>query len=384
MKMKWAISAVLVALFILAMNSSSVAVSTIEVDRVRNKAVLDDRDKQIIDEFLAEAIRDLVRTRNFTSIAKLRTVILSRQSTQGQYAQQFSESALTHIQAGFQQAEELRPEERKTNVIINLLILVDGLEDAKLIDLSVKRLKDPNTVVRYWAVHSLTKPAVIQQLSAGTPSNSTSVATIAEQLKELVETSSPDIIALMARFAAAVNIPQGEELLLQIAAARIKTYADWTVKYELLDIGILKLLESKIMLPSQDPGAPAPTTSGSRPAIARRFAQLYSYAIQRYIKGNDMGILNDTQRQRLASVLVEVEEKSVSRLLGRQQVAIRRAIERTSMTALRDEHNRLLGDGTRPGQLPSTLGFDYSTSPTGPKRTAPLPLPDPPRKPVNQ
>jgi len=382
MKIKQAFFAILAVSFVLAINSSTVAVNTRDIDAVLKKSVIDDQDKKVIDVFLSEAVTELVKTRDFTSIAKVRSVILSKKSTQSQYTQQFSESAYTHIKAGFELAQTLKTEERTTNVTINLLILIDGMQDLRLTDLAMGMLKDKNMVIRYWAVHCLTNPAIVQQLNAGITSNNEPATTIAEQLKEVVESSKPEIIVHIARFAANINIPEGEQLLLQVADDRIKKYSDWTVTHEFYDIIILKLLESKIPLSSQGMGIPLPTTSLSKPDIARRFAQLYSYTIQRYIKGRD--ILNDTQKQHLASVLIEIEEKCISRLLGVPQVTIRRAIERDNMTALSDEHNRLLGDGTSTGQLPSKFGFDYSTTPNGPKLTAPIPLPDKPQKPVTQ
>ncbi len=376
MKIKWLIFAVLVAFLVLVMNPGSVAVSTREVDTVRKKAVLDNSDLKIIDDFLAQAIQELVRTRDFTSIAKIRTVILSRQSTQGQYAQQFSESARRHIAAGFQQAQELRRPERITRVTINLLILMDGLQDLGLADSAIAMLKNENMIIRYWAVHCLTNTNIITQLNAAT--NSNQVSAIAAQLKDLIENSTPEIVVLIAQFAAGVNIPEAEQLLIQIADLRIKQYADWTVKYELYDSAILKFLSSKIPLPSQSPGGMLLTTTGTKPAVARRFAQLYSYAIQRYIKR--AGLLNDTQKSHLASVLVETEDKCIGRLLSNPQRTIRRALERQNAQAIMAEHDRLLGTATTPGQLPTTLKFDYGSTTTGPKRTAPLPLPDPPTK----
>jgi len=383
MKIKWLFFAVLVAFLILVMNPGSVAVNTREVDNVRKKVVLDNDDLKIIDDFLAQAIQELVRTRDFTKIAKIRTVILSRQSNQAQYAQQFSESARKYIAEGFRQAQALRRPERITGVTINLLILMDGLHDLGLADSAIAMLKNENMVIRYWAVHCLTNPGIITQLNSATNSNQASV--IAAQLKELIENSpplrasTPEIVALIAQFAVGVNIPQAEELLTQIADLRIKRYADWTVKYELYDSAILKYLSSKIPLPSQSPGGPLPTTTSSRPAIARRFAQLYSYAIQRYVKGD--ALLNDTQKSHLASVLVDTEDKCIGRLLGKPQLTIRRALERNNVQAILAEHDRLLGTATTPGQLPTALKFDYSTTPIGPKRTAPIPLPTPPTKP---
>jgi len=378
MKIKWLIFAVLVGFLVLVMNPGSVAVNTREVDNVRKKIVLDNSDLKIIDDFLAQAIQELVGTRDFTKIAKIRTVILSRQSNQAQYAQQFSESARKYIAEGFKQAEELPRPERIIGVKINLLILMDGMRDLGLADLAIAMLKNENMVIRYWAVHCLTNSSIIAQLNSTITSNANQASAIATQLKDLIETSTPEIVVLIAQFAAGLNIPEAEQLLIQIADLRIKRYADWTVKYELYDSAILKFLSSKIPLPSESLGGMLPTTSSSKPEIARRFAQLYSYAIQRYAKGD--GILNDTQKSHLASVLVETEDKCISRLLAKPQLTIRRALERNNVQAILAEHDRILGTATTPGQLPTALKFDYSTTPTGPKRTAPIPLPDPPTK----
>jgi hypothetical protein len=371
MKIKWVIFAVLAAFLVLMMNATSVAVNTRDIDAVRKKEVLNSRDLRVIDDFISEAVRELVVTRDFSEIAKTRTVILSRQSTQGQYAQQFSDSAYKHISAALKQAQTLKPEDRKDKVTINLLILTDGLEDLRLADLAIGMLKNKNMIIRYWAVHCLTNPGIIKQLNSADTSNSRASEFIGE-LTELVETSNPEIIALIAKFAAAVKIPQGEELLGQTADVRIKRYADWTVKYELMDVVILKLLESKISAPSTGSSGQSSPAS-SRSAAARRFAQLYSCAIQRYAKGQ--AILNDIQKQQLASILVETEEKCISKLLGRPQTTIRRAIERENLPALLQEHNRLLGDETSTGELPLRLNFNY-----GGGRTAPTPLPEPPRR----
>jgi len=378
MKIKWVIFAVLVVFLILVMNPGSKAVNTREVDNVRKKAVLDNSDLKIIDDFLAEAINELVRTRDFTTIAQLRTVILSRQSTQsqqGQYTQQFSESARRYIAQGFIDAQKLPRQERITGVTINLLILADGLKDLGLADQAVAMLKNENMVIRYWAVHCLTNPGIITKLNAETNSNQASA--FAAKFTEILDTSTPEIIALIAQFAARVKMPQAEQLLCQIADIRIKRYADWTVKYELYDSAILKYLSSKMPLASQASGSTSTTPATSKAPVARCFAQLYSYAIQRYVKGAD--ILNNTQKSHLVSVLVDTEDKCIGVLLKPQRT-IRMALEGNSLPAILAEHDRLLGSATTPGELPQILKFDYSTNPNGPKLAAPIPLPDPPAK----
>ena len=371
MKVKYTFFVVLAVFLVLVMNSGSEAVNTREIDRVRSKEVLDSEDFRIIDEFVGESVQKLVSTRDFTSIAKTRTVILARNSSSeesaaAQYAEQFSESAYKYISLGLKEAGELTPEDRKFKAILNLLILVDGLENLRLADLSMKMLNDEHVAIRYWAVHSITNPGITKQLNSGGADNLELAMRITKQLKKLVEGASPEILSLIAKFAAEVNVPEGEDLLGQIADMRISKHADWSVDYEFLDATILGLLYSKMSSAGQ-----------GKPAIARRFGQLYSYAIQRYVKGQNY--LSDTEKQQLVSVLVETEDKYIGKLLGMPQSVIKRAIENDDYSALLLEHNRLLGDETRAGRLALKLDFDYGKTSKGAGRIAPLALPEPPR-----
>ena len=364
MKVKFVVFAVLLALICLSMNSGAEAVDTRDIDIVRQKGVLNQQDFAVIDRFLDEAIKEMVRTKDFTSIGNLRTVIVQRRSNQKQYAEQFSESAHKHLTSGLQQALELPPE-RRIKVIVNLLILIDGLKDLRQADLALAMLKYNNNVIRYWAIHCLTNSGIVKKLNSGGPTNLKNARTITEQLKGQVQSGSSEMMSLMVQFAAEVKIPQGEELLVQIADERIKRYAGWKVKQELLDAAVLNALYGKIA-----------AGGVNKAATARRFGQLYSYVLQRYIKGKQR--LSKNQKQQLASVLVETEEKCISKLLGQLQTTIRKAIERDDDSALVAEHNRLLGSGTQAGQLPSKLKYDYGTS-GGTKRKAPFALPNPPK-----
>ena len=376
MKGKGVVFAVLAASFVLVMHSGSQAVDTGQIDRVRSRGVLDSEDLETIDNFVAEGVQELVRTRDFTSIAKVRTVISSRnssnrQSAATQYSEQFSESSYKYISEAFETADELTPQEHKFKVILNLLILVDALEDLRLAELAMERLNDENKAIRYWAVHCVTNIGITEQLNSGGGANLRLAKRIADELKKLVENSVPEVLILMAEFAAGVDVPQGQELLLQIADMRIKKYADWTVEYELLDGAILKLLDSKI-----------PSGSPSKPAVGRRFGQLYSYVLQRYVKGRDF--LGDVEKQQLASVLVETEILCISRRLGIAQSVIKKAVEQDDYIGLLQQHSRLLGDETRAGELPLRLNFDYGEKPDGGRRIAPLALPQPPKTKVSE
>lgn len=380
MKRKRAFFVISMALLALSMNSTSKAVDTIEeINRVRNKDVLDSRDFQIIDDFVSEAVRELVNTTDFTSISKVRTAIVScnssnRQSAQVQYSRQFYKSAYKHISSALDQAHQLTPQSRRFKTILNLLILVDNLEDVRLAELGMKMLKDENKAIRYWAVHSVTNASIIEQLNSGTGDSTELARRIVEQLKELVKGACPEIIASMTNFAAELNSAQAEDLLLDIAKMRIARYADWKVDYPLLDVTVLKSLYTRVF-----------STKTNKSVIAKHFAQLYSHAIQLYIKNiNEDGFLSDIQKQQLASVLVETEKSCISALLGIPQGKIKRAVEREDYIALLQEHNELLGDEAKEGKLAVKLNFDYGKTTDGNKRTAPLDLPEQPKTEISK
>ena len=138
---------------------------------------------------------------------------------------------------------------------------------------------------------------------------------ITEELKKIVERSEPEAMELMAKFAAEINVAEGEELLLEIADARIKGYSDWTAKYPRLDATVLELLSKRMI--SADAG----------PKERRRFGQLYSYVMQKYIRGiSEENFPSPEQRQQLESVLIETEQSCIQQLLDIPQSTIRKAV----------------------------------------------------------
>ncbi|OHB62049.1 MAG: hypothetical protein A2167_03615 [Planctomycetes bacterium RBG_13_46_10] len=380
MKFKRVIFAILIVSLISMGILHSQTTDTQEIDAVRNKSVLDSKDLQVIDNFLAKTIDDLIKTRDFTSIARTRTVILSNQSTQGQYAKQFSESAHKYISSGLQQAQTL-PQERQFKIVLNLLILTDGLKDPRLADLAIAKLKDNNNVIRYWAVRCITNPGLISKLNIAEAANGRLARRITEELKQLLNSSpapEDEILAVVTEFAAESILPETEILLKQIADIRIKQYADWSVKYELLDSAVLKSLANKINPADSNKSVDSARRIRDEPEIARCFAQLYSHIMQRYLKGQG---LSDNNKQYLVSVLLEIEDKSLSKLLGKTPLNIKRAVEQNNLSLLGQEYERLFGNRTKAGELTSKLNIDYGTDANGRKLMAPQLLPDPPEIP---
>jgi hypothetical protein len=356
-------SAVLVGGLVLTLLTlSNAQVDSRRIEEVAKKSVLTQEDFEIIDAFAADAIGRLVRTVDFTEVAKTRASIVGRQNSQAQYAQRFSDACLREIKVGFDYANnEITDPQRRLKVFANLLILINELNDPRLVDLSIGMISHEAVAVRYWAVRAATNPTVWEKLGQDQAAAAATSRKILDVCNQAVETSSAEVLNLMAQFAGRYNTAQAGELLARIADARIKAYAGWSVKYELVDTTILKLLSGRL------------TAGGaSNEQFARQFAQLYSYAIQRYIRGTQENALRGMSRNHLAAVLIDTEEQCISKLLGGTQTGIRRALEAGDMTALQTEHDRLLGGESQQGALPAKFSFNYGTN-----RTAPLALPTP-------
>lgn len=358
------------AVLFLVFSATADAVDTRDMEAVRAKKVLENSDLQTIDDFVSRAVGEILATEDFSSISNIRSIILansdSSEPDQAQFEQQFSESAQKHIGASLQQAEGLTPPSRRFKVITNLLILLDDLADPRLANLTFRYVDSNNAVISYWAVHCLTTPKLTDKLNS--PKELDTARQIVSRLETVISTGSPEILKFIASFAGSVKIPEGDDLLLKVADRRIASYADWSVRSELIDADILKALADKMV--SSNPG---------KGVAGRKFCQLLSYVFQRYIKGAD--VLKQTQKEQLASVLVETERTCLPKLTGKPSFGIKRAIESGDFSALLEEHNNLLGDSAKQGQLPAKMEFDYGKDGGGAASTQPLQLASPPQTP---
>jgi hypothetical protein len=367
-----AIRAFLVLL--LLVNSIVLAVDTTQIDEVRRKEVLESADFEVIDVFVGEAIQQLLDTSDLSSISVARSAILSRSSSgtisaREQYAQQFFSSAAKYLEGAFEKTKELSPQQHAEKIRLNLVILLDNLEDLRLARLAAEMLDEENTAVRYWAVHAVSNPVIAEKLNSAAAGNSELVKTIAQGLKDrLTRENCPEILSLIIDFAGNLKGPEGRKFLLEIADIRIQKYASWTVDSELLDNRVLALLGEAI------------TSQGeNKAAVSQRFAQLYSFAMQRYIKSmDDPNLLDSTQKQQLASVLVDVEQKCIGKLTGISQSVIKSAVEKDKSSTLLAEHDSLFGSEDNIGRLVRSLDFDYGQNPDGSRRLIPRVLPPPP------
>lgn len=343
--------------------------NTSEVDTVRRKDVLSEADIDVIDRFVAGAISELTDSENFADVAATRIAFVSRgrsssETASEQYESEFNRATAKYMGLVLDQIGTIEDKDRREKVVVNLLIVAENLGSLQISVNAVDFLEHPSSAVRYWAVKCFTDEDVISALNEPGADNAQIVRQIGQSLGKIIEGgASAEFVAMASGLAARLETGDMRDLLNLIADSRIERYRNWDVDYSPADAVILRNLADKIEVTAD---------SQSRAALARRFGQLYSFVIQRYIKGQ--GTLTEDQKNNLLSVMAEVERFAVSDLLEGWPGSIKKALEADSISALRDSHDELLGSEGEAGMLAEEYGFEYDNAGQG--STAPAVLPD--------
>jgi hypothetical protein len=341
------------------------ALDTAAIDKVTKKEVLDQQDLATIDSFVAAGIQELLKTKDFSTIGNVRLEIVARAhssqpSADIQYNPQFITAIAKNLEKAFADVAKISDADRQAKITLNLMILLDNLDNVQLANLALKMIDSEDAAVRYWAVHAVTNQKIIEQFNTG-KAPAAVARTIVERLSARINVeTSPYIILQIVQFGGAVNMPQAQSLLMQTADMRLKKYQTWTIDNISLDETVLRLLGEK-------------TAGSDKAAAASRFGQLFSYAMEFYIKGRTG--LDKAQKEQLASVLVQTESRVLPKLLGAPQSGIKKAIEKDTDQTLLAEYKDLFGDGETPGKLGTALNIEYQNA-DGTKRVTPLPLPE--------
>jgi hypothetical protein len=337
--------------------------STSDIDKVREKAVLNSDDLGTIDVFVEEAIDQIVNTTEFTDISRLRNDFVSRKESnkpeQNQYRDQFIDSAARHFAKGFSSAAAIEDEKQRLLVTMNLMICVDNLADLRLLGLVYDKLGAKEEPIRHLAVRTITNAKLKPQLT----SNPDAAKQITAKLEKFTASNSIELLRMVCQFAADVNnIPETEQLLIKIADNRIAKYADWTVENEEIDSFLIKSMCKRAR------------TSTKKDAIIARFAQILSYSIQRYVKGQET--LDDYQKSTLAANISEAEKYCIGIHLEMYQLTLRNALQQNDLKALMAEHDRLLGTEKTKAAIMEKASFEYIRA-DGSKSSFPAKLAEP-------
>ena len=291
---------IIALLIILSFCFAAFAVNTAKIDVVRSKETLADPDTAVIEAFLTDAFSEFLATKDFSDIATIRMVIVSKsaselESGQFQYGPRYLTAAQKQITESFTKISKMPDGERKRLLTINLLILINDLGSIEASKEAFDYLQSPDSATRYWAVSCLTNPNILKQLNLTEPAaNSRAAEEFGQKLLAAAKTEeSGNIVVLLAQFAGELKQPVGNDIFKEIAQKRINLYLNWKVKDEMTETWVLTALSDR---PQIDPQ--------NKAALMKDFATLYSLVIQRYILGQE--VLPTNNIRNLVSVTIRL------------------------------------------------------------------------------
>ena len=321
-------------------------------------------DAEAVTQFITTACEQILFAEKPADAIEARVQLLAFRG-QDPYAQAYANVLRGRLEAVMKEAAAFPDAAKKAAVLRNFSILIAQMDTLDLAKLSVGLLGEPDTVIRYYAVKALTSEKVSTQLAASATADAAGRKQI---LDALIQTASkenqPVILGLLARYAVRFKGAEGRELILAVTDNRMKAYAAWKVTQESADLELLTALVDKLA---------ASVAPEDKAVLAGRFAQYFSYVIQRYAKGQD--ILSASAKQAMISTIVGTEESLLSgpALLNRKAADLRSAIQKNNMEALMKAHDALLGSASGAGELVGKIKFAYEGNATAPKALTPPP-----------
>ena len=365
---------VLVSVFLSSLSGAG-ELDSEQVDSIYKKfaggGMLDSSDFAIIDDFVKDSIEQMILCEDLSESVNIRSQISasSHSGISDQYSVYFATSAARHLTFAFESLDQWPAGLRRKQARRNIIVLAGRLKSIELVRLGLRAIDSDDLSIRYWAVICITNDSVLSKLSEEID-NVELTTEIVTRLKAMSHAAvEPEIQFMISVFADKLGGNNGAGLLTAVSQSRLKAYENWTVEYALADAKILKCLGRAVAL--------ADTAEG-KSDLSRSFAQLYSYVIQRYISGYE--ILEKSDISQLASVIVDVEQGAIVKLLESRQSVLQTAVEKKKLSALQTEHDFMFGSATRRGSLPEKLNFDYGTDPSGKSIDSPKRLSEPPKK----
>jgi hypothetical protein len=346
----------------------ALAVDTTAIDALRTKTAFTDADGAVIDQFVGSAVRELLDRTEFGNVGVTTDTFVREMNPaapNAKYSDYFAAAVLKHFRAGLAEADKITDVERRKDIKLNLLIMLEKVGQLRTAVLAEDSFADPGAGVRYWAVKCVTNPAVLTQLNSGSPESTRAAGEIATRLKAAVAgEANPATLALMADFGGGVTAPEAAELLVAVANKRIKAYEDWTVTDAIIDGRVLEALGKKVKT--------------SKPA-ATAYGQLLSCCMQRY--GKYMAtpsVMGEQEAIYLGTTLAMVEKGSLIALLGPGRQSIQAAVAKggsQGASAMNGEYALLFGSNGAAGELTKVLGVKYPDA-QGKEQVMPRQLPE--------
>lgn len=346
---------------------SVLAIDTEQIELVRNRtqsssSELSASDMSVISQFWTTSLDQMLLSAKSQDAVAIRIELSKQKGIEplSTYRSAYVQEGLKNIQASLLNIERLGNVQQRIMIKRNLLILTANLESPKTREIALAHLADEDDMIRYWAVRAVTQPAVVQQLSSDVITGQEAVSEILEGLSKRVSVEKQtDVLEMIAGFCMGFNDSIAREILVQMIDQRIKAYQNWRPVQVGLDIRLLTAAGNIAAL-QQDVAV--------KSTFGRKFTEMYSFAIQRYMKG--VGSFTNAELEEILTVIAEVDQNVVSKTME-IRTGILGGLRSNTISQLSREYEILFGDRSRQGQLAMRLKFDYGKDAAGNPITSP-------------
>jgi hypothetical protein len=371
------------SVFVFAVLFASVAFSatpTEEITAVRQRSLSGDgsvsaSDKAVIEKYLRSAIDAMFLSPDSEQIARTRRQIVAQKGDKdlSMYASTYISTARELLRVAFGALEGVPDLQKRQMVKQHLVILTAELRSLMLAEFGLSYLNDPDLITRYWAVKAVADTvstsgdagrdnSVVGQMNDEVANDPEMATKIYEALSPMAEQDNPpQIDYLLIGYAGRWKDERAGRLLQQIVGKRTAAYQNWTVQNTWLDIPLFRALANWYQM----------AAAGEKALFARQFAELYAFAVQRWMLGRDS--LAPVEKEQLLSLIVETDQEILP-LFGLSAGRIKNIIERGQ--DLQAEFDNLFGTTTKQGELANKLRFNYgqgNSVSTAPPKLPPLP-----------
>lgn len=358
------------ALSVSAWSMEALTIEQVHTQYNESTTALDAAAIGVIDDFWRKSMDVMMLSEDTDKIVELR-LGLKKYKGSGYlsfYASAYQKAAKEHLKVAIDTVGKWEDGAKKARVERNLMILIAEIGSVGLVDLVMPKLSSKDPMVRYWAMRSLTSADIISQSkSDAVTRDDKRTAQIIAGLDEYLKTT-PDIVTIPPAtvFAGEINTAASRKMLSGIADRRIDAYMKWTVTDEQIDSDILKSLGNTGV---------QTVDSAEKQELLSRFGQLYACVLGRYMQGEKLPAVS---RERLISVIVEVEDKFLVNPKHVPGWASKFKTDISTNKSLNDNYNLLFGSNNITGELAAKLNFNYGKDSSGKAVMTPKPLPSPP------
>ncbi len=327
----------------------------------KGKTVPTGSDAEVVTKFIAAASDQILWAERPSDAVEARNQLLAfrGQDPTREYGKFFTAALHARLTSALKEAAGLSDPVKKTAAQRNYSILIAQMDVIDMADLALMLLADGDSITRYWTMKALSGERTSAPIIAQVGDSPLRKKVLDAFHKRIPMEDQPMIHALMAQFAVRIKGVEGRDLMLAIADSRIKAYASWKVTSENVDADVLSVLAEKIT---------ASVAPEDKTILTERFAQYYSYVIQRLARNP---VLPPASRKAIISAILTVEDGPLSNLLGVKSSSLRSAIQKNNMEALLKEHDAILGSSATAGSLAAKIKFSYEGNAKGPKALTP-------------